>query len=252
MIQIILLAIAFLFSAILYASVGFGGGSTYNALLVLAGVDYSILVPIALCCNITVVSGSTIRYSRAGFLKPRLIAPLVIASLPAAWIGGSIAIDRETFTLVLGISLLVSAVAIWFNTDLKPREIFARSSVHAWGIGIPFGLLLGGLAGVTGIGGGIFLAPVLNMVRYEKPKVIAATCAVFILVNSIAGLTGQLSKSATREALPDILAYWPLFIAVLIGGQLGSWLGIHKFDHRKVRRGTAILIAVVSLRLLVF
>ncbi len=247
----IALPISFCVTALLYAAVGFGGGSTYNALLVLAETDYSILPFIALLCNLIVVSGGTWRFACAGYINMRRLVPWVVTSIPAALIGGQIKLSEEFFTGLLGMTLLFAGLRM-----LWPEKVFtgeeSRSSVINTSFALPYviGALLGLLAGLVGIGGGIFLAPILYMLRWDSPKAIAGICCVFILLNSLAGLTGQMIKLVNTQTLGAIGAYWILFPAVFIGGQLGSHLGAKRLNSQIIRLFTAVLILYVAVRLL--
>jgi uncharacterized protein len=239
------LAAFFFVTALLYSAVGFGGGSTYNALLVLAGIDYRAVPVIALACNILVVSAGSWRFARSGHVDWRRTWPLFAASIPFAWIGGRLMVAEPVFVGLLAVSLFAAGLLMLWQPRRQrdgPPHISAR-----W-VQPVAGVALGFLAGVVGIGGGIFLAPLLYMLRWGTPRAIAGTCAVFILANSISGLAGQLAKNHGAGA--DILAaYWPLFPAVLAGGLIGATLGSSRIDPKYVRILTAMLILYVAARL---
>lgn len=242
---------AFLVTALLYASVGFGGGSTYNALLVMSGTDYRVLPAIALVCNVIVVSGGVWRFTRTGDLSLRRLMPFLAASVPAAWIGGRSPVSETLFIGLLGGALLLSGLHLAFQkrAETETLEPVAQSRNHrlfAAGIGGMIGLL----SGMVGIGGGIFLAPALYFMRWGSPRQIAAASSLFILVNSLSGLAGQMMKLQDMALLSLAAPYWPLPIAVLIGGQAGSWLAGHKLDPDLIRRLTALLILYVAVRLI--
>ncbi len=243
--HMIALAAAFLATALIYAIAGFGGGSTYTALLVLAGTDYRAVPILSLACNIIVVSAGTWRFARAGHFDWRPAWPLFATSVPAAWIGGRLMVERDLFIALLAGSLLVAALVMLWEPKWK-REI-APATSSRW-IEPVAGGSLGLLAGIVGIGGGIFLAPLLYLLRWDAPRRIAATSAVFILVNSIAGLAGQSSKgmAATGAVLGE---HAILFPAVLVGGLVGAGLGARKIDPKWVRVVTAVLILYVAVRL---
>ncbi len=243
------LPLSFFITAALYASVGFAGGSTYNALLVLAGTDYRILPTIALFCNLIVACGGTYRFARAGHVEIVRIVPWIVTSVPAAWLGGYLHVSETVFVGLLGLSLLAAGLKMFFK---KSDEIvLEKSSAYKWKPLAPLiGMTLGLLAGLVGIGGGIFLAPVLHLLRWDNAKKIAAMCSVFILVNSIAGLAGQAMKLSDTQLLADITPYWILFPAVLIGGQIGSYMGVVRLNPDMLRILTALLILYVSGRLL--
>ena len=239
------LALAFFVTALLYAIAGFGGGSTYTALLVLAGTDYRAVPILSLACNILVVSVGTWRFARAGHLDWRRVWPLFVTSVPAAWLGGRLVVEKDLFVGLLAGSLLVAGLTMLWQPYWK-RDITPAPSPR-W-IEPVAGGGLGFLAGVVGIGGGIFLAPLLYLLRWDGPRRIAATCAAFILVNSIAGLAGQASKGlgATAAVISD---HGLLFPAVLLGGLLGAGLGARWIEPKWVRIVTALLILYVAGRL---
>jgi len=241
------LAGLFFVTAILYAAVGFGGGSTYNAFLVIAGTDFTILPAIALICNIIVVTGGTLRFHQKGLIPWKTVWPLFALSVPMAWIGGRMAISEAVFVLVLGLALIVAALLMIYHARLGPEVTEEKPLI----VTIPaIGSGIGLLSGLVGIGGGIFLAPVLHLTRWGRAKVIAGVCSAFILVNSIAGLMGQMMKLDDASRLDSVVSYWPLFLAVLIGGQIGSRAGSGKLDPQIIRLLTAILILIVGGRLL--
>lgn len=231
------LPFGFLATALLYASVGFGGGSTYSALLSLAGFDYRLLPIVSLVCNVVVVGGSTIRFARAGTIPWRRALVLSAIAAPLAFLGGMTPIRESTFLLILGLALIGAGLALFVprapEGDLQPSA--AQRFIPL--IAAP----LGYLAGLVGIGGGIFLAPLLHLTRWAGARQIAATASLFILINSLAGLLGQLSKTGADrfgEALGGAL---PLLIAVVLGGQLGSLLALKFLPERVIRWLTAAL-----------
>ncbi|HET6418006.1 MAG TPA: sulfite exporter TauE/SafE family protein [Polyangiales bacterium] len=243
------LALLFLLTAVLYASVGFGGGSTYNALLVLADTDYRILPSVALVCNLIVVAGGVWQYRRSGDLNLAFALPFVALSIPLAWFGGSVPIERETFVMLLGVSLLAAGLVMWFQAP-ESKSASSGSWPVLWLAGLPLGAVIGFLSGMVGIGGGIFLAPALHLLRLGDPKRIAATSSFFIMVNSIAGLVGQATKRGSAAHLAQLADYFWLGVAVLIGGQIGSRLSAEALSGRVVKRLTAVLVLYVAGRLL--
>jgi hypothetical protein len=242
-------ALLFLLTAVLYASVGFGGGSTYNALLVLADTDYRILPSVALVCNLIVVAGGVWQYRRSGDLNLAFALPFVALSIPLAWFGGSVPIERETFAMLLGVSLLAAGLVMWFQAP-ESKSASTGSRRVLWFVGLPLGAVIGFLSGMVGIGGGIFLAPALHLLRLGDPKRIAATSSFFIMVNSIAGLVGQATKQGSVAHLNQLTDYVWLGVAVLIGGQIGSRLSAEALSGRVVKRLTAVLVLYVAGRLL--
>ena len=241
---------AFLITAFLYASVGFGGGSTYNALLILYNVDYLLIPKIALTCNLIVVIGGTIRYQLNNLIPWKKVLPLIIFSAPFAWIGGRLPIDKELFLVILGTSLLISGILLLIRKE--EIENFSKSVNSKIGIFLYsiMSVLIGLISGLVGIGGGIFLSPILHLTKTIPSMNIAAISSVFIFVNSIAGLSGQFMKNNNTNLINEFVGYYWLFFAVLIGGSIGTYLGIKTFHPKIVRRLTAILVIYVSLRIL--
>lgn len=238
------LALAFSLTALLYAAVGFGGGSTYTALLLLAGVAVTLVPAISLACNLIVVSGGTVRHARAGSMPwPRALS-LVAVAAPLAFLGGLTPIEEGLLALLLGGSLLASAFAL-----LVQPQAAQPVRLSPWLL-YPIAAVLGYLAGVVGIGGGIFLAPILHLVRWAEARSVAATASLFILVNSLFGLTGQLIKGQGDAMFAAVVGHWPLLVAVLVGGTIGSQLSIKMAHPSLIRRLTALLVAVVAVRLL--
>lgn len=244
------LVLAFALTAFAYATVGFGGGSTYNALLALAEVDYRLLPVLALTCNLIVVTGGSFRFLRAQLVRWRLILPFAVTSMPMAWLGGQFHVSQTLFFGLLGFSLLLSGLRMTLRGPPEPHLPHDPAPGRLWLLGLPMGAVLGLLAGIVGIGGGVFLAPLLHGLRWAPAKVISGSCSVFILLNSIAGLTGQVSKLYGMPESPDLQPYYWLFAAVFLGGQVGSHLGIKVLGARTLRRLTGVLVFYVSLRLL--
>ena len=240
-----LLAILFLVTAILYSSVGFGGGSTYLALLLIWGIPYFIFPVIALSCNIIVVSGNCFNYIRAGNLNLRLLIPYLIGSIPMAYIGGSLLIEKRFFEILLFLVLVIAGSLLLFNFNSydEKEESYRKIPIV---ISILIGVALGFISGVVGIGGGIFLSPILFLIRAGKSKHIVTTASLFILINSISGIIGQLTKNAVLAAVPS---YWYLLFAVLIGGHVGNFLNLKIFPTRILALITALLVLFVAARM---
>lgn len=240
---VIVIALVFGLIAFLYSSAGFGGGSSYLAVLTLFAVPFIETRFIALCCNVVVVLGSAIVFYRAGLIKWKKILPLVILSVPMAWLGGRIELDRHTFLILLGISLTIAGPAMILrgrNTKRNLKTSIAGNAIIGGGIGF--------LSGLVGIGGGIFLAPLLHLSRWDKPKVIAATASIFILLNSLAGLWGQ---SLNNQFSVDPTLLVSAIVAVIIGGQLGVRLSVRKLQAKHLRWVTAVLVTYVGIRILI-
>jgi len=241
----IFLAILFLVTAVLYSSVGFGGGSTYLALLLIWGMPYFIFPIIALSCNIIVVSGNCINYVRAGNLNLKLLIPFLVGSVPLAIIGGSLPIEKSLFKILLFVVLSIAGILLLLNfKSYDDKEEKYKK------IPLPISILLGGLlgfiSGIVGIGGGIFLSPILFLTRAARPKHIVTAASFFILINSFFGIIGQLTKNAVLNEIPN---YWYLLFAVLIGGQIGNFLNLKIFPTRILALITGILVIFVAIRM---
>jgi uncharacterized membrane protein YfcA len=241
----IILSILFFVTAILYSSVGFGGGSTYLALLLISGVPYFIFPVIALSCNIVVVSGNCFNYIRAGNLNLRLLIPYLIGSIPLAFIGGSLPIEKRLFEILLFLVLTIAGILLLLNFrsyDDK-EESYRKIPII---ISILIGGILGFISGVVGIGGGIFLSPILYLIKAGRPKHIVTTASLFILINSLLGIIGQLTKNVVISEIPN---YWFLLLAVLIGGQVGNFLNLKIFPTRILALVTAGLVLFIAIRM---
>ena len=241
----IILSILFFVTAILYSSVGFGGGSTYLALLLLWGVPYFIFPVIALCCNIIVVSGNCFNYIRAGNLNLKLLIPYLIGSVPLAFIGGSIPLEKKFFEILLFSVLTIAGILLLFKFKSYDEDQKNYKKIPTI-ISIIIGAILGFISGVVGIGGGIFLSPILFLIRAGKPKHIVTAASLFILINSLSGIVGQLTKN---EVLNQVVSYWFLFLIVLVGGQIGNFLNLKIFSSRILALITASLVLFVALRM---
>ena len=241
----IILSILFLITAILYSSVGFGGGSTYLALLLIWDIPYYIFPVIALVCNIIVVSGNSINYIRAGNHNFKLLIPFLIGSVPFAFFGGALKIDKEIFEIILFFVLSIAGVLLLINNKSYQNNNLIIKKTSSL-INLLIGAVLGLVSGIVGIGGGIFLSPILFLIKAEKPKVIATTASLFILINSISGILGQLTKENILTELPNYLS---LFICVLLGGLIGNYLNLKIFTGRVLAILTSVLVIFVSIRM---
>ena len=241
----IILSILFFVTAVLYSSVGFGGGSTYLALLLIWGVPYFIFPLIALSCNIIVVSGNCFNYIRAGNLNLKLLIPYLIGSIPLAFIGGSLPIEKRLFEILLFLILATAGILLLLNFRAYDDKEKSYRKVPII-ISILIGGVLGFISGVVGIGGGIFLSPILFLIRAGKPKHIVTTASLFILINSFSGIMGQITKNAV---LNEISNYWYLLLIVLVGGQLGNFLNLKIFPTRILALVTAGLVLFVAIRM---
>ncbi len=241
----IILSILFFVTAILYSSVGFGGGSTYLALLLIWEIPYYIFPVIALLCNIIVVSGSSINYSRAGNHNFKLLFPFLIGSVPFAFFGGTLKIEKEVFEILLFLILSIAGTLLLLNNKSYKNDNFTIKRLNFF-FSFMIGSVLGLISGVVGIGGGIFLSPILFLLKAEKPKIIATTASLFILINSISGVLGQFSKV---NVINDLTNYWVLFLSVFIGGYIGNYLNLKIFSNRTLTILTSLLVIFVAMRM---
>ena len=241
----IILSAFFFITAILYSSVGFGGGSTYLALMLIWDIPYYIFPIIALFCNIIVVSGNSINYIRSGNLNLKLLAPYLVGSIPFTILGASISIEKEIFEILLFFILIIAGIFLLigsksFNKDqIKIKQIPKILSIS-------IGSVIGFISGIVGIGGGIFLSPLLFLMKAGYPKHIATTASLFILINSIFGVAGQLTKNIVFN---EFLNYWPLFLVVLMGGQVGNFLNIKFLTNKTLALITSLLVIFVAARM---
>ena len=243
---ILLISFLFLLISFLYSTVGFGGGSSYLAILSLFITDFNTIRTHALLCNIVVVTiGCVIAY-RKGFLSLKKAIPYTIFSVPAALWGATFKLSQKSFFLLLSGALILSAVALFFQVvrPVKPLEDRKKVLVRS----VPLGAALGFLSGMVGIGGGIFLSPVLNLLNWEDTKKIAGIAGFFILVNSIGGITGLAISGTVPVSLPFTAC---VIGAVMVGGFAGSIISMKLFDALVIKRLTAVLILVVGIKLLI-
>lgn len=242
-IVVALLAAGMLVAAFGYASVGHGGASAYIAAMALAGVAPQEMRPIALALNILVSALATWRFQRAGYFRWRLFWPFAAVSIPLAYVGGAITLPGHAYKVVVGVVLLYAAWQLWLSgragDEMRPPREPPVALAMAIGAGV------GLLSGLTGVGGGIFLSPLLLMLGWAGTKQTSAVAAPFILVNSIAGLAaGFMVKSAS---LPQHI--WVLAGAVLVGGWLGAEYGSRRFANPLVRRVLAVVLALAGAKM---
>ncbi|SDI32316.1 sulfite exporter TauE/SafE family protein [Chryseobacterium jejuense] len=236
----------FLIIAFVYSSVGFGGGSSYLAVLAMYSLPYQEIRLTALICNVIVVVGGVYIYIKNKQISWKKVLPITLVSVPMAYLGAILKISQETFFLILGITLIIAAILLWIKTETKNEEKVSQESKSAIVRNSFLGGGIGFLSGLVGIGGGIFLSPLLNLMKWDTPRKIAATSSVFILVNSVSGIFGQLSKLSVDIDYFRILS---LCLAVLIGGQIGSRMSL-KWNPLVIKRMTAVLVLVAGINVL--
>ena len=245
-IELLFLMTGFLVIATLYSSVGFGGGSSYLALLTLVFVSFFSIRSTALICNIIVVSGSSYHYFKKGHLNFKKFFPFIVTSIPLAFLGAQFRLSENVFFIILGVALIISALALFYQSfkGKNGKETkFNYPSYITYLLGAGIGLL----SGLVGIGGGIFLAPILNHIKWDKSIKIAALASFFILVNSISSIVGLVSNRSFEFPLIEGLS---LVITVFVGGQIGIRLSLSKLRGNGIKVVTAILVLVVGIRVL--
>jgi uncharacterized membrane protein YfcA len=226
-------------AAVLYSSVGHGGASAYLAVMALFGVPPPVTKPAALVMNLAVAGVGTLRFATASLVPWRMVGPLCAGSIPAAYVGGMIALPTRAHRALLGAVLLFAAVRL----AMRHSGDSLRPPPPALGLAA-IGVLFGFVAGLTGVGGGIFLSPLLILARWKEPRRTAGASAVFILVNSAAGLAGHLAGGGSVPA-----AAAPLTAVALAGGLLGSWLGAKRLVPIAIRRLLALVLLIAGAKL---
>ncbi len=241
----IILSILFFVTALIYSSVGFGGGSTYLAILLIWGVPYTIFPVVALVCNIIVVSGNSINFIRSKNININLLFPYLIGSIPFAFIGGSTSIEKSLFEILLFCVLSVAGIFLLIESKAFNKDKIKINKIPRL-ISISIGSIIGFMSGVVGIGGGIFLSPLLFLMKAGYPRHITSSASLFILINSIFGIAGQLTKD---QVLNQVITYWPLFLSALIGGQIGSLINIKFLSNKILALITSFLVIFVAIRM---
>ena len=239
-ISAILIIIAIFIVAILYSSVGHGGASGYLAVMALLVVAPEITRPTALLLNVFVATIGTIQFYRAGYFSWRTFLPFAVTSIPFAFIGGMITLPTTVYKIVLGAVLILAAIRLAWNlkTDAEARD---PNILVALLIGATIGLL----SGLVGVGGGIFLTPVLLLMNWSETKTAAGVSAMFILVNSVSGLAGNYSQVIGLSS-----NVWLWIGAAVIGGVIGSTLGAKRFDSLTLRRVLALVLLFAGVKLI--
>jgi uncharacterized membrane protein YfcA len=237
----ILIVLAILAVAVMYSSVGHGGASGYLAVMAFLGVMPEVTRPTALVLNLFVASIGTYQFWRAGYFSWRVFWPFAVTSIPFAFIGGMIQLPTNVYKIVLGIVLALAALRLAW----KLRSTNEIHDPPVWAA-LVIGAVIGLLSGLVGVGGGIFLTPVLLLANWSETKTAAGVSAMFILVNSISGLAGNYSQ---LSALPSNVWIW--IAAAVVGGLLGSTLGAKKSDSLTLRRVLAVVLLFAAVKLIV-
>ena len=236
----IIIIVAIFIVAVMYSSVGHGGASGYLAVMAFVGVMPEVTRPTALVLNLFVASIATYQFWRAGFFSWRIFWPFAVTSIPAAFIGGMIHLPTNVYKVVLGVVLMLAAIRLAWKfaseTEVKQPNIT---------ICVAIGAVIGLLSGLVGVGGGIFLTPVLLLMNWSETKTAAGVSAAFILVNSVAGLAGNYAQVSV---LPS--NGWLWIAAAVVGGVIGSTLGAKRFDSLMLRRVLAVVLLFAGVKLI--
>ena len=243
----LLIAALIFIVAVLYSTVGHAGASGYLAAMALFGIAPAVMKPTALTLNIIVAVVGTIRFIRAGFFSWRTLWPFALASIPAAFVGGWLTLPASIYKAIVGVVLLYSAVRIFFSAKRADQH---ETQLPPIGIALIWGAAIGLISGLTGVGGGIFLSPLLLMMRWAPTRETSGVSVTFILVNSIAGLLGHglFAHVATVSTLPRTALMWAP--AALIGGFIGTELGTRRLPIAGIRRWLSVVLVVAGLKLL--
>ncbi|MFB6455491.1 sulfite exporter TauE/SafE family protein [Chitinophaga sp. Hz27] len=242
------LCLLFFLVALMYSAAGFGGGSSYLAILALWGVDFQLMKSTALLCNIAVVVGGVYHFYKEGHLPMKKALQISLVSVPLAFLGSWLPMKQATFFLLLGIALTLAAVMMCLRLFFERKKAIEEVKPHN---NIVYGIIggaIGLLSGMTGIGGGIYLAPVLKLGKYDTSKNIAGISSFFILVNSISGIFGQIAK---KQVVFNVEFVLPLLLSVIIGGQIGARLSAKVLKPKWVAAATAVLILYAGVRMLI-
>jgi uncharacterized membrane protein YfcA len=236
-----LLAFIFALVAFFYASVGLGGGSSYTALLAIFGAGTAVIPMVSLTLNVLVTTIGSIVFLLHRHGRLRLIAPFLISSIPTSYVGGMLHLPRTLFYLVLLVSLAFAALRIYFPGKTKPLALSDRGKFI---LAIVSGAVLGLVAGIAGIGGGVYLVPLIIILGLGSAKEAAACGAFFIWANSVAGLAARLQYHSI-----DLTVYMPLIIGAVVGGMAGSILGAGRFEPQAMQKilGTILVVAIIFL-----
>jgi uncharacterized membrane protein YfcA len=242
MTTLLILAAAILLMAALYSSVGHAGASGYLAVMALAGLAPAVMKPTALTLNILVASIATVRFYRAGYFSWRVLLPFALSSIPFAFLGGALTLPGSVYQTVVGLALLFAAYRLWrhaavqANAEERPVPLPAAVALGA-GIGL--------LSGMTGVGGGIFLSPILLLTGWAETRQASGVAAAFILVNSIAGLAGHV---ASVQNVPDSIYLWG--VAAVAGGLIGTELGRRRLATVTLRRVLSAVLVIAGLKMM--
>jgi uncharacterized protein len=240
--SITVIALLFFVAAMLYASVGHAGASGYLAVMALFGLAPAVMKPTALALNILVAIVATVKFYRADRFSFELFWPFAILSIPAAFVGGALTLPARAYDAVVGVVLLYAAIWMFRSARAVSRVLVRPPPVWA---ALTWGIVIGLLSGLTGVGGGIFLSPLILMMGWAETRTTSGVAAAFILVNSIAGLLGHLSSVAN---LPPAIPVWA--VAVVVGGWIGAEYGSRRLPTPALRQLLSLVLVIAGLKLI--
>ena len=235
------LVLIFLFIAFVYSSVGLGGGSSYTAVMAITGVSIVFIPTVSLLLNILVTSLGTYHFTRHKHVNFSLLLPFLLSSMPMSFLGASLHLDKGIFQYILLFSLVLVVLRIYFWDQVSLRiEINQKQKLL---LSILTGGILGLIAGIVGIGGGIYLAPLILLFNLGTVKEAAGCAVIFVFLNSVMGLLGK----ASQDQINELIAYWPLVLAVIVGGFLGSRLGAVSLNPKVMEKvlGVILIFAIL-------
>lgn len=239
----IFLAVLIFVAALLYSLVGHGGASGYLAAMAFAGMAPEVMRPTALSLNVLVASIATLKYFRVGAFSWKLFWPFALASIPFAYIGGTLTLPGHIYKPLVGAVLVYAA---WYSFRTAHRSVHVAAEQPHIAILILAGAALGLLSGLTGVGGGIFLSPLLLYFRWAAVKVISGIAAAFILVNSISGLVGAMMVA---PILPAALPLWA--VAAVIGGYAGAEYGSKRLGNPAIQKILAVVLVIAGAKMII-
>ena len=239
---IVVLAVAIFVMAVLYSSVGHAGASGYLAAMALAGLAPAVMKPTALTLNILVALLAASRFYRAGYFSWRIFLPFALSSIPFAFVGGALQLPGSVYQKLVGLALLFAAFRLWMHAAARAEAEAKPAPLPA---SIALGACIGLLSGITGVGGGIFLSPILLLAGWAETRQASGVAAAFILVNSVAGLAGHV---ASVRMVPDSIYLWGA--AALAGGLVGTELGRRRLATVTLRRVLSAVLVVAGLKML--
>ncbi|MDQ2952251.1 MAG: sulfite exporter TauE/SafE family protein [Chloroflexota bacterium] len=238
--ELALVLLCLFVGAALYTSVGHGGATVYTAILTLFGLAIAPLVTLVLVMNIVAASISWVMFQQAGFLRWRLLLPFLVTSVPFAYIGGLLPLAGRTQALILGLALLAGAIRLLFFSRPPSFNVRVSGAVY-YSIAAVLGALLGFLAGATGIGGGIFLSPILIALGWANVKEAGSVASAFIVLNSLAGLAARLPRVPVD---PNYVV--PFVAVVIVGALIGSFMGARRLPFRAVQISLGLVLLIAA------